>query len=63
MRATSAWRLAGTSSFTASRTDTGSSAPHIAPRDWTDGCIAVNDQEIEEIWRLVDNGTAVEIRP
>jgi murein L,D-transpeptidase YafK len=32
-------------------------------RDWTDGCIAVTDAEIEEIWRLVDNGTVVEIRP
>ena len=31
--------------------------------DWTDGCIAVTDQEIEEIWKLVDNGTPVEIRP
>jgi murein L,D-transpeptidase YafK len=32
-------------------------------RDWTDGCIAVTDQEIEEIWRMVDNGTTVEIKP
>jgi murein L,D-transpeptidase YafK len=32
-------------------------------RDWTDGCVAVTDQEIEEIWKLVDNGTPVEIRP
>jgi murein L,D-transpeptidase YafK len=32
-------------------------------RDWTDGCIAVTDQEIEEIWRLVGDGTPVEIRP
>jgi murein L,D-transpeptidase YafK len=32
-------------------------------RDWTDGCIAVRDKEIEEIWGLVDNGTPVEIRP
>ena len=31
--------------------------------DWTDGCIAVTDQEIEEIWKLVENGTSVEIRP
>ena len=31
--------------------------------DWTNGCIAVTDDEIEEIWRLVPNGTAVEIRP
>lgn len=32
-------------------------------RDWTDGCIAVNNQEIEEIWRLVKNGTPIEILP
>ena len=31
--------------------------------DWTDGCIAVTNQEIEEIYRFVPNGTVVEIRP
>ncbi len=31
--------------------------------DWTAGCIAVTDTEIEEIWRLVPDGTPVEIRP
>jgi len=31
--------------------------------DWTEGCIAVTDEEIEEIDRLVPNGTTVEIRP
>ena len=31
--------------------------------DWTDGCIAVTDSEIEEIWSLVPDGTPVEIRP
>ncbi len=31
--------------------------------DWTKGCIAVTDEEIEEIDRLVPIGTAVEIRP
>lgn len=30
--------------------------------DWTKGCIAVTDEEIEEIDRLVPNGTTVEIR-
>lgn len=30
--------------------------------DWTDGCIAVTDPEIEEIWNLVPLGTPVEIR-
>ena len=32
-------------------------------RDWTDGCVAVTDRQIDEIWPLVDIGTAVEIRP
>ena len=31
--------------------------------DWTKGCIAVTDQEIEEIEKLVPNGTPIEIRP
>ncbi len=31
--------------------------------DWTLGCIAVTDQEIEEIWDLVPVGTPIEIRP
>lgn len=31
--------------------------------DWTQGCIAVTDEEIEEIGRLAPNGTTVEIRP
>jgi murein L,D-transpeptidase YafK len=30
--------------------------------DWTDGCIAVTNEEIEEIWKLVAVGTRVEIR-
>lgn len=32
-------------------------------RDWTDGCIAVTDAEMDEIWRAVPNGTPIEIRP
>jgi len=32
-------------------------------RDWTDGCIAVTNEEIEEIWRVVPNGTPIEIKP
>ncbi|HUA14842.1 MAG TPA: L,D-transpeptidase family protein [Verrucomicrobiae bacterium] len=32
-------------------------------KDWTDGCIAVTDQEIDEIWNAVPNGTPMEIRP
>jgi murein L,D-transpeptidase YafK len=31
--------------------------------DWTKGCIAVTNSEIEEIWRLVPDGTPIEIDP
>ena len=31
--------------------------------DWTDGCIAVANTEIEELWRAVPDGTPIEIRP
>jgi len=31
--------------------------------DWTDGCIAVTDAEMDDIWNLVPDGTPVEIRP
>jgi len=31
--------------------------------DWTNGCIAVTNQEMEEIYKFVPNGTTVEIRP
>jgi murein L,D-transpeptidase YafK len=35
----------------------------FAGLDWTDGCIAVNNQEIDEIWQLVSDGTPIEILP
>ncbi len=31
--------------------------------NWTDGCIAVTNEEIDEIWKAVDNGIVIEIRP
>lgn len=31
--------------------------------DWTLGCVAVTNEEIEEIWGAVEVGTKVEIRP
>ncbi|MGA7857277.1 MAG: L,D-transpeptidase family protein [Terracidiphilus sp.] len=31
--------------------------------DWTEGCIAVSNPEIEEIWHLVPVGTPIEIKP
>lgn len=40
----------------------GSSGAAIA-RDWTDGCIAFSNAEIEQLWRVVPDGTVVTIRP
>jgi hypothetical protein len=31
--------------------------------DWTNGCVALSNQEIEEIWRAVPDGTPVQIKP
>ncbi|MBJ6725201.1 L,D-transpeptidase family protein [Geomesophilobacter sediminis] len=31
--------------------------------NWTSGCIAVSNQEIDELWQLVPDGTPIEIRP
>jgi murein L,D-transpeptidase YafK len=31
--------------------------------DWTDGCIAVTNEEIDEIWKVVRVGTPIEIKP
>lgn len=35
----------------------------IKPKNWTQGCIAVRNHEMDEIWKLVDSGTPIEIRP
>lgn len=31
--------------------------------DWTDGCIAVTDAEMDEVWHAVKDGTPIEIVP
>src|SRR5215467_9345802 len=30
--------------------------------DWTDGCIAVTNEEMDELWKLVPVGTPIEIK-
>jgi murein L,D-transpeptidase YafK len=32
-------------------------------RDWTAGCIALTDRDVDEVWRAVPAGTPIEIRP
>jgi len=36
--------------------------PPIA-RDWTDGCVALSNAEIEQLWTIVPDGTPITIRP
>ena len=31
--------------------------------NWTDGCIALLNQDMAELWELVDPGTPIEIHP
>lgn len=35
----------------------------ILKRDWTAGCIAVSNRDIEEIWSMVPTGTPIVIQP
>lgn len=37
--------------------------PVRAPGDWTEGCIALTNSEIEEIWQRVGDGTPIDIDP
>lgn len=32
-------------------------------RDWTDGCIALSNAEIKQLWDIVPDGTPITIRP
>jgi murein L,D-transpeptidase YafK len=32
-------------------------------QDWTEGCIAVTNDEIEELWRAIPNGARILIKP
>lgn len=37
-------------------------ALHIL-HNWTDGCVAVTNEEIEELWRMVPDGVPIDIKP
>lgn len=36
---------------------------YYANRDWTDGCIALNNADMMEVWMLVPPGTPIHIKP
>lgn len=36
---------------------------YFRSRDWTNGCIAVSNTEMDEIWAYVPDGTIIEIQP
>lgn len=37
--------------------------PLLQQYPWTDGCIALRDKDMDEVWAAVDVGTPIEIRP
>ena len=47
----------------------GRNGPTVLPdgtwkwKDWTNGCIAVTNAEMDEIWKMVNNGTPIRINP
>ncbi|WP_235937727.1 L,D-transpeptidase family protein [Marinobacter caseinilyticus] len=43
--------------------DAGDLAFAFVGLDWTDGCIAVSNEEMDEIWQLVADGTPIKILP
>ncbi|WP_237059336.1 L,D-transpeptidase family protein [Microbulbifer sediminum] len=38
-------------------------ADYLKKMNWTDGCIAVNNREMDEIWAMVDTPTPISIYP
>lgn len=38
-------------------------APIVQLLSWTDGCIALSNKDMDEVWAAVDPGTPIEIRP
>jgi murein L,D-transpeptidase YafK len=36
---------------------------YFSTLDWTDGCIAMKNTDMREVWSLVKDGTMIEIRP
>lgn len=41
----------------------GWAAPILQFFNWTDGCIALKDSDMDLVWLSVDSGTPIEIRP
>lgn len=36
---------------------------YFATLDWTNGCIALTNEDMQEVWNTVKDGTMIEIRP
>lgn len=62
-RAAAYGRSAGSDIFFHGRGPEGAAAKRKNKNDWTAGCIAVEDSEIEEIYAMVRSGTTVFINP
>ena len=43
--------------------DWGWAAPVVQLFNWTNGCIALKNQQMDKVWEAVDPGTPIEIKP
>lgn len=41
----------------------GNSDKYTLSKDWTNGCIALTNRDLDKFWASVKNGTTIEIRP
>ena len=62
-RRAGAFRRAATSCCTACPMACSAERVGHPRRDWTDGCIALTNEEIDEIWARVEDGTTIIIYP
>ena len=57
------WGLGGSIMIHGLPNDAGDMAFAYRGLDWTDGCIALTNEEMDEIWQLVADGTPIRILP
>ncbi len=57
------WRPGGSIMIHGLPNDPRRSAEYYSSQDWTDGCVAVSNSDMVEIWMLVSDNTPIDIEP
>ena len=59
----SGWAAGGSIMIHGLPNDPRKGVDYYSTRDWTDGCIAVSNADMLEVWMLVSDNTPIEIQP